>query len=244
MLNSHWKIDVLLAGSWRGASSVLLSNGSERILVDTGLPHDAHQLLTALEHRGLAPSGIKRIINTHFHIDHVSNNSLFPGSLIFATQQSFDWCHSLYSDLACTDWERLVLKYYPEVFEYENAKQRMEKLRKIALRWWNSEHVGSRTQFRWIETCGLPYGIDVMLTSGHVPGHASLILNTDQQQVVIAGDALLTRAHDDQVLTMIPYCRPQYQQDRERILEIAGVIVPGHDQTFQNAPSKILATVK
>ncbi|MGH9447174.1 MAG: MBL fold metallo-hydrolase, partial [Terriglobia bacterium] len=99
MSNSEWKVDVLLPGSWRGACSVLLSNDDARVLVDTGLPHDAHQVLGALAQRGLAPSDIGCIINTHFHLDHVSNNHLFPKSVIFATQESFDWCHALYSDL-------------------------------------------------------------------------------------------------------------------------------------------------
>ena len=45
----HWKVEELLAGSWRGATSVLISNGRCHIVVDTGMPHEAHLLVKALE---------------------------------------------------------------------------------------------------------------------------------------------------------------------------------------------------
>jgi glyoxylase-like metal-dependent hydrolase (beta-lactamase superfamily II) len=235
MRKSEWNMDVLIPGNWRGASSVLLSSTHERVLVDTGLPHDAHHLLSAIEQRGLHPSDIGCIINTHFHVDHVSNNCLFPHSVIYTTQESHDWCLGLYSDIAdSADWQKRALKYYPETFEYPHAEEFMGKLRKFALRWWDLSRTGAASQFRWIEAHGLPHGIDFILTSGHVPGHASLILKGSQQTIVVAGDALLTRTGDERVLTMIPHCKAQYQADRRRILYFSGRIIPGHDQAFVN----------
>jgi glyoxylase-like metal-dependent hydrolase (beta-lactamase superfamily II) len=234
MPSLKWNVDVLMPGNWRGASSVLLSSSHERILVDTGLPHDAHQLLSALKQRGLIPSDIDGIINTHFHLDHVSNNCLFPHSVIYTTQQSHDWCLGLYRDLADSAWKERVVHYYPETFEYPRAKELVGKLRNFGLRWWDVNRIGNPSQFRWIETHGLPEGINFIVTSGHVPGHASLILNGPQQTVVVAGDALLTRAGDEQVLTMVPCCQATYQADRKRILTVPGWIIPGHDQPFAN----------
>jgi glyoxylase-like metal-dependent hydrolase (beta-lactamase superfamily II) len=236
MARTVWKADVLMPGNWRSASSVLLWNGCERILVDTGLPHDSHQVLKALRQRGLSPSDIRCIINTHFHLDHVSNNCLFPESVIYATQESHDWCLALYADLAdSANWKTRVLKYYPEIFQHASAVAFMEKLRNIGLRWWDRNRIGAASQFRWIETHGLPGGIEFFVTSGHVPGHASLILKDDHQTAVVAGDALLTRAQDAHVLTMIPHCRARYQADRERVLSIPGKIIPGHDDVFLNS---------
>src|SRR5574337_450797 len=107
-----WAVDALLAGSWRGATSALLSNGRRRIVVDTGLPHEAHQLVEALAKRGLKPSDIDVVLNTHFHVDHVLNNHLFPNSDIYGTQESYEWCRSMYSDLLDEqNWEKLALKY-------------------------------------------------------------------------------------------------------------------------------------
>ncbi|MBZ5545341.1 MAG: MBL fold metallo-hydrolase, partial [Acidobacteriia bacterium] len=97
MVDSQWNVDVLLTGSWRGATSTLLSRGRHRIVVDTGLPHEAHQLVAALKTRGLRPDDVGAVINTHFHVDHVLNNYLFPSSTIYVSEQSHEWCCSLYS---------------------------------------------------------------------------------------------------------------------------------------------------
>ena len=238
MRNSRWKVDVLLPGSWRGATSVLLSKGRHHIVVDTGMPHEAHEIVKALELRGLRPTDIQIVINSHFHIDHVSNNALFPGSEIFGSQESYDWCRAVYSDLLDKqNWETLILKYYPETFEYERAKELMTKLRKLALRWWDPKRLGNSSQFRWIEKHALPTDLEGLLTSGHVPGHASIIVHGGEQRTVIAGDALLSRQHDEKVLTMIPYRRRQFQQDRARILAMRARILPGHDVEFSTPRS-------
>lgn len=234
MGDSKWNVEVLLPGSWRGASSVLISNSCHHVVVDTGLPHEENLLVRALERRGLKPTDIRTIINTHFHVDHVLNNRLFPQSLIYAPQESYDWAKRLYADLHVErDWEKLVLKYYPEVTAYEKAASYMAALRKFALRWWDEARLGAPSQFRWMETQPLPEGLEAVITSGHVPGHASLLVSNGHERTVIAGDALLSREHDDQVLTMIPVNKEMYRRDREKILSLGGRIVPGHDAMFE-----------
>jgi len=231
-----WKAELLLAGSWRGATSVLLTKGAERLVVDTGMPHEAPLLLKALEERGLKPGDVTALISTHFHVDHILNNSLFPHCPIYASQRSYDWCCSLYADLQDDlTWEKLVLKYYPETFDYERARELMGKLRKLGLRWWDRLRAGAPEQFVWIENRPLPDGLEVYVTSGHVPGHLSVIVPNGAQPTIIAGDALLSRDHDDQILTMIPYKRAEFQRDREGILAMAGRILPGHDDPFTAA---------
>ena len=239
MRKQTWNVEVLLAGNWRGATSALLSNGHYYIVVDTGMPHEAHQLVQALEKRGLRPADIRILINTHFHIDHVLNNSLFPKSEIFCSQQSYDWSRSLYADLLDDlHWEKLVLKYYPETFDYPRARKLIATLRKLALRWWDPNRLGDPSQFRWFEAHALPEALEALITSGHVPGHASVIVHAENQRVIIAGDTILTREHDEQVLSMIPHNRAQSQQDRARILSMPGRILPGHDQEFSVAPEE------
>jgi len=233
MTENGWKADVLLAGSWRGATSVLLSAGRRRIVVDTGMPHESPQLVAALEQRGLRPDDIDSVINTHFHIDHVLNNSLFPNSTIYASQQSYDWCCSLYSDLCDkAHWEKLVLKYYPETFDYERAGELMGKLRKMALRWWDLKRLGHRSRFRWTETDALPEGLESLVTGGHVPGHLSIVVHTPSEPTVIAGDVVLSRDAEAEILTMIPHQRQQFELDRARLLALGGRILPGHDAGF------------
>ena len=233
MSDKHWKADVLLAGDWRGATTVLLSNGHRRMLVDTGMSHNSHQVLAALAERGLEPDKIDVVISTHFHIDHVLNNCLFEQSQFYATQQSYEWCCAMYHDIQNeSNWRQLVLKYYPETLEYERADQMMGKLRNLAMRWWDVDRLGPVSRYHWLEKEGLPDGMDFFITHGHVPGHASLLLEGTEQPIVIAGDALMTRDAGQFVLTMIPQNRCQAQADRGRVLALKGLIIPGHDRPF------------
>ncbi len=234
MAGSIWKVETLLEGSWRGATSALLSNGRHRFVVDTGLPHEASRLVGALRARGLAPEDITGVINTHFHVDHVLNNSLFQGP-IYATQLSHDWCRALYSDLLDdANWERMILRYYPETYQYARARKHMQQLRKIALRWWAPARLGDASRFRWLESHCLPDPLEPLVTSGHVPGNLSVIVHGAGEPTLIAGDALLSREHDEKVLTMIPHSKQQFAQDRALVLARRGRILPGHDREFQN----------
>lgn len=235
MSNSQWIVEALLPGSWRNASSVLLSNGNRHLIVDTGMPHEAHQLVQALERRGLKTSDIEAVINTHFHIDHVLNNSLFAKSIIYGTQESHDWCCSLYSDLFNDQqWEKLILKYYPETPEYDHAADYMHQLRKLTLRWWDRKRLGAASKYRWLESHSPPDGLMLFPTSGHVPGHVSVIVPGPEFNTVVAGDACLCRTEDARVLTMIPRDRRQSQRDRQSVLKLGRRIIPGHDVEFMH----------
>jgi glyoxylase-like metal-dependent hydrolase (beta-lactamase superfamily II) len=230
-----WKTEVLLPGSWRGATSTLLSMGRHHIVIDTGMPHEARRLIEALEKRGLHPSDIQMVVNTHFHVDHVLNNCLFPQSEIYGSQQSYDWCCAAYSNLLDEqNWEKLSLKCYPELNQYNKAMELMGALRRFALRWWDHKRLGDPSRFRWIETHPLLDNLEFLVTNGHVPGHASVIIHNGDQPTIIAGDALLTREHDENVFTMIPHNREQFQHDRARILNMGGRIIPGHDLEFSS----------
>ncbi|MGH9454307.1 MAG: MBL fold metallo-hydrolase [Terriglobia bacterium] len=238
MEKTNWKINVLLPGNWRGATTVLLSNGHRHAVVDTGMPHEAHRLIEALERRGLYPEDVDFVLSTHFHVDHVLNNSLFPRSTMIGSQESYDWCSSLYSDLLDQqNWERLVLKYYPETFDYDRARDLMARLRQFALRWWDPKRLGAISQYRWVEKNALPEGIACVMTGGHVPGHVSLRVASNGNTAIVAGDALLTRAENQPVLTMIAHKHAQMVADRGYILSLGGLVVPGHDVAFQNEES-------
>ena len=233
MGNSEWKAETLLPGSWRSATSVLLSNGHRHLVVDTGMAHEEHLLVEALNRRGLSPSDIEGVIITHFHIDHVLNNSLFPGSVIYATQESHDWCCALYSDMLDSQhWEKLILNYYPQMFEYDHAVEHMHQMRKFTLRWWDRKRLGSPSQHRWLESHSLPDGLEILVTSGHVSGHVSVLVPEKEQTTVVAGDACLSRSEDARVMTMIPRDREQSCLDRERVLALGTRIFPGHDIEF------------
>jgi glyoxylase-like metal-dependent hydrolase (beta-lactamase superfamily II) len=239
MEEKGWKAEALLPGSWRSAASVLVSNGKRRFVIDTGMPHEEHMLLSALHQRGLVASDIHAVINTHFHIDHVLNNSLFSGSAIYGTQESHDWCCSLYSDLLDDqNWEALVLKYYPQTLEYDHAVEYLHQMRRFTLRWWDRKRLGCSSRHHWLESCSLPEGLEAIFTSGHVPGHISVIVPEKGHTTIVAGDACLSRREDVRILTMIPRDRDQARRDRDQVLASGDRIFPGHDVEFEKNGNK------
>ena len=84
----------------------------------------------------------------------------------------------------------MSLKYYPESADYEKAPELMGALRRFALRWWDRKRLGDPSRFRWIETHPLPDDLEFLVTNGHVPGHASVIVHNGGQPIIIAGDAV------------------------------------------------------
>jgi glyoxylase-like metal-dependent hydrolase (beta-lactamase superfamily II) len=61
---------------------VLIINGKDTILVDTGNLNEDKEILSALNKEGVRLNSVNIVINTHPHIDHTSNNFLFKNSTI------------------------------------------------------------------------------------------------------------------------------------------------------------------
>lgn len=62
------------------SSVTLITSGSKKIIVDTGLKGEDKQIINALAQKGLRPEDIDILVNTHNHPDHpdhTGNNHLF-----------------------------------------------------------------------------------------------------------------------------------------------------------------------
>lgn len=75
-------------------------------------------------------------------------------------------------------------------------------------------------------------GVRIMLTPGHFPFHVSVVVDTENGVVVIAGDAVSKKENLGRIL------RPQwndeeYLRSQKRILEVADYIIPGHGGMFE-----------
>ena len=76
-------------------------------------------------------------------------------------------------------------------------------------------------------------GVDLYPTFGHTPGHASLLVYTPIQSLVVAGDAVLTRDHFERAnLGEEPWDLEKAKESFRDVFEIADLIVPGHDNLF------------
>jgi len=91
---------------------------------------------------------------------------------------------------------------------------------------------GIKTEIVELENLEIAKGVTVILTPGHFPYHASVIVETKEGIVAIAGDAILK----EETLNMIPYPQwndEEYLQSQKKIAEIADWIVPGHGEMFR-----------
>jgi N-acyl homoserine lactone hydrolase len=167
------------------SSVTLITSGSRRIVVDTGLEGEEELIIDALARRRLMPEDIDTVVNTHSHPDHCGNNYLFSQAVRRSPGEG--------------------------------------------------------------ET--ITSGVFAIATPGHTLDSISVvvvaveaseaIMGTSAKVIVIAGDALPTL---NNFLKGVP---PALHVDRSlavssmsRIIEIADIVVPGHDRPFSVAEGK------
>lgn len=73
------------------SSVTLIQHAGKNILVDTGSYHFRDILLEQLKKEGLKPKDIHYILNTHYHLDHTSNNTCFPDNFMFISRATLDY---------------------------------------------------------------------------------------------------------------------------------------------------------
>jgi glyoxylase-like metal-dependent hydrolase (beta-lactamase superfamily II) len=65
----------------------LVDTGTKRIIVDTGYLGEDGILTDSLSARGLAPTDIDFVVNTHLHLDHCGCNLMFRQSVFYADRK-------------------------------------------------------------------------------------------------------------------------------------------------------------
>ncbi len=78
-----------------GANAGFIIGDDDVAVIDTFLdPHPAKSLLAEI--RKLTKLPIRFVVNTHYHLDHVSGNDVFaaPGATIIAHRNVYDWMRS------------------------------------------------------------------------------------------------------------------------------------------------------
>ena len=77
--------------------------------------------------------------------------------------------------------------------------------------------------------------IEIMLTPGHAEDMISVIVNTPEGKVVVAGDAFPSKEWMDPDRQPSPILTDveKFNKSRKRILEVADYIVPGHGEMFK-----------
>jgi glyoxylase-like metal-dependent hydrolase (beta-lactamase superfamily II) len=193
------------------ATTTLIQTSERNILVDPGLPEQA--LTARLQERsGLNASSITDVFLTNFRPAHRMGLAAFANA---------SWLIS--------ETERETIGHHlVEQYQQADDEQTAETLKQdIAL----------------LKRCEaapqtLIEGVDIFPSAGFTPGTCGLLLSFTQTTVLIAGDAVATYEHLRQGRVLKgAWDAEQAKESFKEAIEIADVIVPGHDELLLN-PTK------
>lgn len=167
---------------------VLLTDGNEALLVDTGFPGQWELLQQSITEAGSDLSSISKIIMTHHDIDHIGNLRTLVKSSdhkteVLAHEQEKPY---IQGDLPPCKASRAENQENNESFKHLSPEQRQAILKVFQNFKIFTVPVDRTLQDGEV----LPFGggITIIHTPGHTPGHICLYLS--RSKVLISGDAL------------------------------------------------------
>jgi glyoxylase-like metal-dependent hydrolase (beta-lactamase superfamily II) len=208
-----WRIDVLVQGypgktvchGGLGWSTIALLRGHGRIaLVDVGSFAQRLPVQEGLRACGVTPEDVTDVLLTHSHWDHSVNWVMFPKAEVAIGGTELDW--SLTEPWGTTP--------VPELYVRELAA--CPRLRRVGA----GEAV-------------LP-GITAHDAPGHTPGHLIFVLEGDQHDVILTGDAAKNRAELLSLTADMTYDPAISRASMEAIWCLwrqrhGTILIPGHD---------------
>jgi glyoxylase-like metal-dependent hydrolase (beta-lactamase superfamily II) len=191
------------------ATTTLIRAGDRHIVVDPGLPPPA-LAARLFERTGLRPEQIDTVFLTNFRPSHRAGLTLFGRAKVFIheveQQATRQHLDGLLGQAPEHDIDRAHIRH--ELDLLEKLKPADDEV---------AEHV------------------DLFPLFGYSPGNTGLLISLPTSTILIAGDAVATQEHflAGQVLPDSWDIKAAQESLRE-VYEIADLIVPGHDNVFQN----------
>ena len=134
------------------------------------------RLVRGLERIGISPKDVKTICVTHAHLDHIgglvdqSNSSLFPSARIVAAKAEVEFWTS---DAPDTSGMRTPA---------DATAQAVSGAKKIL--------TGIKSQLDLQAAGKVSSEVEMILAPGHTPGHASFLVTSGSDKVLVIGDAV------------------------------------------------------
>lgn len=190
------------------ATTTLIRSGDKVILVDPGLP--AQVIAARLRERsGLDPSDITDIFLTNFRPAHRWGLSAFPNARWLISEMEREFIGNA-----------LV----------EQFRQAPEGMAKQFLQ----EEISLLKRFQPVPDRLAPQ-VDLFPLPGFTPGTCGLVLSHMNSTTLVAGDAVATVEHLEQGRVLRGcYDANQARESFVEAIEIADVIIPGHDNVLLN----------
>ena len=200
----------VLERGWLSSNNILIDNGADCVLIDSGYVAHAAQTLLLLQH-ALAGKPLSRLINTHCHSDHMGGNA--------AVQRAHGCRTSIPAGeapaIAAWDDAALMLSYTgqsAERFGYDDTLAAGDRLRLGGLEW------------------------EALAAPGHDP-HA-LMFYSREARILISGDALWENGFG-LIFQDLFGGTDGFADTRATLERIAGLdidtVIPGHGAPFGDA---------
>jgi glyoxylase-like metal-dependent hydrolase (beta-lactamase superfamily II) len=215
-------------------SWVLVTDGAEVTLIDSGYPGDRSRVIASLERIGRSPADISAILLTHGHPDHIG-----CAEFLRRTHGAPVRAHELEGPNArgerieqVSEAALLRVLWRPDVVVWLFDVLRLKGARPERLRDLDLFTEGP------LDVAGAPVAVP---TPGHTSGHTSFHL--PDRGALVVGDALMTghalsRQRGPQLLPGIFNTdTDQARASLERLRGLAAdVVVPGHGPAFRGSP--------
>jgi glyoxylase-like metal-dependent hydrolase (beta-lactamase superfamily II) len=159
------------SAEWRlPVNSVLIRGDGTTVLVDTGLgptprtfmPDAGARLLAELARAGSSPEDVDLIVHTHLHVDHVGWDGSFPNARYVVSGD--DWSYFMSED---------------SLAQRPHLSDRVEPLRDAG----SVVLVDGELE--------VASGVRLVPTRGHTPGHASVFVESEGEELVVLGDVVV-----------------------------------------------------
>ena len=216
----------------------LLDDGTTRVIVDSGPDAAASAelyevrgdgraaILAALAAAGLEPESVDVLVHTHLHQDHVQNDALFPRAQVVVQGRELDEavaCEVRCLALSGRARARLAAGSY--------RRSQAAGLWYVGVSDWLAG-VGDRLR-RVDGRVDLLPGLTLVPSAGHTGGHQSVLVQTGDGPVCIAGDVVPLGINREVVGPMTPDEEPA--RAFLRMARDAGwEILPSHDPALRD----------
>jgi glyoxylase-like metal-dependent hydrolase (beta-lactamase superfamily II) len=198
LLTSH---GLPAAGSPSPTNVTLIRTGSELVLIDAGAGSNfqasAGKLGENLEAAGIDPASVTKVVFTHAHADHLwgtiddLDEERFPNARYVMSAAEWDFWTQPGTVAAVPDWLKPMAQAAARILKRIEGKLERRK-------------AGD----------ALAPGLSYVETSGHTPGHMSVMVESGAERLLIGGDAITHSA--------ISFARPDWRMgsdlDRDRAI--------------------------
>lgn len=219
---------------------VLVVDGREVTLVDTGYPGDRDRVIASLSRIGRSPADVAAVVLTHAHPDHLGSAEYFRtvvGKPVLAHELEVPNATGTHIEQVSIP-TLLKMAWRPDVFVWA--------LDVIRLKGAKVERLGDVETFL-TGPLDVPGGLVPVHTPGHTSGHCAMHL--PERGVLLAGDALMTdhalaHAPGPQLLPgFFNHDNAQARESLDRLAALpADVVIPGHGPVFRGTPAQAVAS--